>query len=141
MTNHRQSHSSEQTPRARQLRKAGTIPERLLWARLRNGQLLGLKFRRQEPVGPYFVDFVCLASMLAIEIDGDSHIGRADYDRERATEIEAAGFRILRVGNDDVVQDIDSVLTGIILACGLDPESSTPMARKSNEKSNTPKER
>ena len=139
MKNHRQSQSSDQTPRARQLRKAGTIPERLLWGRLRNGQLLGLKFRRQEPVGPYFVDFVCLAPMLAIEIDGDSHIGRASYDRERAQRIEAAGFRILRVGNDDVIQDMDSVLTAIILACGLEPESSTPMARKTNDKNKTQK--
>jgi len=79
--------------------------------------------------------------MLAIEIDGNSHIDRADYDRERATAIEAAGFRILRVGNDDVIQDIDSVLTAIVLACGLNPESSTPMASKTNEKSNIPKER
>jgi very-short-patch-repair endonuclease len=101
----------------------------LLWERLRSGRLLGLKFRRQEPVGDFIVDFVCIASRLAIEVDGNSHNERADYDRGRATQIESAGFRILRFGNDDVLQDIESVLRAIILACGLDPESSEPTKR------------
>jgi very-short-patch-repair endonuclease len=136
MKKRRQSLPSGQKSKARDLRQEGTIPERLLWGRLRNGRLLGLKFRRQEPVGDFIVDFVCRPRMIAIEVDGNSHIESAEYDRRRATAIESTGFRILRVGNDDVVQDIDSVLSAIILACGLDPESSARTARRAGDEKN-----
>jgi very-short-patch-repair endonuclease len=61
---------------AQQLRKENTPPEQLLWLALRNGQIAGLKFRRQYPVGPYVVDFYCHSANLVVEIDGMSHIDR-----------------------------------------------------------------
>jgi len=54
-----------------------------------------------------------------IELDGDSHIGRADYDRERQQHIESEGFRVLRIGNDDVIKDLDAVVEAVLQACGI----------------------
>jgi very-short-patch-repair endonuclease len=63
------------------------------------------------------VDFVCLEKQLITELDGDSHIGQATYDLRRQAALESLGFRVLRIGNDDVLQDIDSVIEGILIAC------------------------
>jgi very-short-patch-repair endonuclease len=62
---------------------------------------------------------VCPQHHLVVEVDGDSHIGRADYDRERQLCIESAGYRVLRVGNDDVIKDLDAVLAATLQACGV----------------------
>lgn len=109
--------------RPRQLRQDASFPERLLWSRLRAGRLFKLKFRRQHPIGPYVVDFFNHEHQLVIELDGDSHRGRAAYDKKRQTEIEAIGVRVLRISNDDVLADIDVVLAGIAKACGVDLEA------------------
>jgi len=103
-----------------------TIPEKLLWGKLRSGRLCGLKFRRQHPLGPYVLDFFCLSENLALELDGDSHAGRADYDKRRTEYIESQSVRVFRIHNDDVIRDLDNVLEGILLACGisLDGKSS-----------------
>lgn len=66
--------------RARQLRKNPTDVERLLWQRLRFWQVDGFKFRRQQPLGPYIVDFVYLQKKLIIEIDGGQHMEQEQYD-------------------------------------------------------------
>ena len=110
----------DKNERPRQLRQDATFPERLLWSRLRAGRLFGLKFRRQHPVGPYVVDFFNREHRLAIELDGDSHSGRADYDAHRQGKIEGIGIKFLRVSNDDVITNIDGVLTAIALACGIE---------------------
>jgi very-short-patch-repair endonuclease len=104
--------------RARKLRRDLTFPERLLWHGLRGRRLAGLKFRRQHPIDRFIVDFVCLERRLIIELDGDSHIGQAAYDLHRQAVLEKLGYRVLRVGNDDVLQDLDSVVEGILIACG-----------------------
>jgi very-short-patch-repair endonuclease len=111
-----------QTEKCRQLRRKLTGPERRLWSTLRSRRAAKLKVRRQYPIGPYVVDFVCPEHRVIIELDGDSHIGRADYDRERQSRLESAGYRVLRVGNDDVVNDLDAVLRGILQACGIPGE-------------------
>jgi len=74
------------------------------------------------------LDFYCHETRLAIELDGDSHIGRAAYDRKREQQIVEQGIRVLRVGNDDILHDMDAVLEGILKACGIaiDQKPLTP---------------
>ena len=73
----------EGTERARELRKEASTPKRLMWGLLRGRRLDGITLRRQHPIGPYVADFYCAAAKLVIELDGDSHIGRADADERR----------------------------------------------------------
>jgi very-short-patch-repair endonuclease len=109
----------QQTENSRRLRRELTFPERRLWSALRSRRAAKLKVRRQYPIGPYIVDFVCLEHALVVELDGESHIGRADYDRKRQSHLESAGYRVLRVGNDDVLNDLDAVLRAVLQACGI----------------------
>jgi very-short-patch-repair endonuclease len=81
---------------ARALRKNPTEVERLLWRHLRFWQLDGYKFRRQQPLGSYIVDFACLEKRLVIELDGGQHTEQADYDSARDAWLRAEGFLILR---------------------------------------------
>ena len=85
-----------------------------------------MKFRRQHPVGPFVADFYCHDHKLVIELDGDSHEGRAEYDARRTEYLKAQGVRVVRFGNDDVIQDMDAVLTAILLTCGIDPDAPSP---------------
>lgn len=114
---HRKPITDEQKQRARRLRHDATFPERLLWSRLRAGRLAGFKFRRQHAMESFVVDFYCHEARLVIELDGDSHTGRATYDAERTTILERFEVRILRIGNDDVLKDLDSVLELILREC------------------------
>jgi very-short-patch-repair endonuclease len=106
--------------RARQLRKDGTPPEELLWLTLRNGQIAGLKFRRQHPFGQYVVDLYCHSAGLVVEIDGMSHIDNLEQDRERIHYLEQQGLKVLRVTNQDVMNDLDAVTRGIAQAAGVE---------------------
>jgi very-short-patch-repair endonuclease len=107
--------------RVRQLRRDATIPERIFWGLLRDRRLAGIKFRRQHPVGPYVVDFYCAAHGLAVELDGRSHHDRGPQDRERQRYLEAvAGLRVFRVDNDDIVQDRESVILGLLKTLGME---------------------
>jgi very-short-patch-repair endonuclease len=118
---HHKPLSHEQKNHVRDLRHNATFPERLLWGRLRAGRLAGHKFRRQHPIETYIVDFYCHESRLAIEIDGDSHAGRAAYDAERTAALMRAGVRVLRIANDDVLRELDVVLELILRECGSKP--------------------
>lgn len=109
----------EMTQRARQLRHDSTGPEKALWRELRNRRLGRLKFRRQVPIGPYVVDFLCEYHHLVVELDGDSHVGRAVHDGKRTAFLESKGFRVIRFDNDSVLREVESVLAGILLACGM----------------------
>jgi very-short-patch-repair endonuclease len=100
--------------RARQLRRNPTDAERLLWRKLRFWQVDGLKFRRQQPLGPYIVDFVCLEKRLVIEVDGGQHAENANYDTERDAWLRAQDFVVLRFWNNDVLKNIDSVVEQVI---------------------------
>src|SRR5262245_2117178 len=106
---------------ARGLRRAMTIPERLLWGKLRGGRLAELKFRRQHPIGAYVADFYCHEHHLVVELDGNSHIGTAEYDLQREQYLLNAGLRVIRFSNDDVIEDLDAVLNAILVNCGIDP--------------------
>ncbi len=105
----------EQTAFARQLRKGSIDAEGLLWARLRGSRLAGLKFKRQQPVGSYIVDFVCFSQKIVVEIDGGQHNDDfvAQRDRERTAWLEGQGFRVIRFWNNDVMGNMDGVLEAI----------------------------
>jgi adenine-specific DNA-methyltransferase len=100
--------------RAITLRRDTTDAEKRLWRHLRNRPLRGQKFRRQRPVGPYVVDFMCLESRLVVEVDGGQH--SPDTDRERTRYLERQGFRVLRFWNNEVLGEIEGVLARIVEA-------------------------
>jgi very-short-patch-repair endonuclease len=95
--------------RAKELRNNPTEAERILWQHLRLRQLGGYKFRRQQPLGNYIVDFVCLEKRLIIEVDGGQHSTQAAYDQQRNTWLEAQGFRVLRFWNNEILQNTEAV--------------------------------
>jgi very-short-patch-repair endonuclease len=99
--------------RAKALRKASTDAESLLWYRLRNRQLLDLKFRRQRPMGQYIADFACLEIGLVIELDGGQHAEQVARDEARAEEMKRLGFRTLRFWNNEVLNETEAVMEQI----------------------------
>jgi len=103
--------------RARELRSVMTEAEKVVWQRLRGNRLGGLHFRRQQVIGGYIVDFYCHAAGLALELDGPIHERQADYDAERDQVLAAHGVRALRIQNEAVFEDIDSVLEMIRQGC------------------------
>lgn len=104
--------------RARTLRQSLTDAEQLLWLRLRSRQLAGCKFRRQHPMGPYILDFVCLEQSLVVELDGGQHaLAQAQaYDERRSQWLMQQGLRVLRFWNHEVLQQIDEVLVQVLQA-------------------------
>ncbi len=98
--------------RARQLRAAMTDGERRLWSRLR-GEQLGVKFRRQHPLGRYIADFACLSPRLIVELDGSQHIERAGQDQVRDAFFRAQGFAVLRFAANAPFVNLDGVLQAI----------------------------
>jgi len=95
--------------------------ERLLWARLRNRQLMGFKFRRQFLIGPFVADFCCSEKKLVIELDGSHHADRAVLDQKRTAWLGTQGYRVVRFSNTDIRKDIDVVLECISRAL-IDPD-------------------
>ena len=95
---------------AKNLRKRSTDAERMLWKHLRARQLDGLKFRRQEPMGNYVLDFICYEKELVIELDGGQHAIKKEDDAERDTWLKQQGFKVLRFWNNEVLMNIDGVL-------------------------------
>ncbi len=100
---------------SRILRGSETIPEQLLWSWLRNRQLNGVKFRRQQQIGPYVVDFVSFERKFIIELDGGQHATASDRDKDaiRTSWLESQGFRVLRFWNNGVMSNMDGVVTHI----------------------------
>ena len=106
--------------RAAEMRRNPTEPEKRLWRHLSNGQLGGHKFRRQSVIGWFIADFLCARKGLIVEVDGDTHDERKD--RLRDDVLARHGFRVVRVGNFDVMSNIDGVLAHI--AAALSPASA-----------------
>jgi very-short-patch-repair endonuclease len=104
------------TNRARSLRSTSTSAEDRLWSYLRNRQLGGLKFVRQAPMGPYFADFLCRERKMIVEVDGGTHSSGVEIARDaaRASYLEARGYRIFRVHNDEVAENVDGVLDTLL---------------------------
>ena len=90
-----------------------TDAEQVIWHHLRRKQLVGYKFRRQCPIGPYIVDFVCLEKMLIIEIDGGQHQQQKLHDDERTRQLQRKGFHVIRFWNHEVLTELDAVLEQI----------------------------
>jgi very-short-patch-repair endonuclease len=99
--------------RARSLRQVLTRAEFVLWTRIRGRQLGGFKFIRQEPIGRHYVDFVCRKRRLIIELDGGQH-SESPEDRRCDSELCALGYRVLRIWNNDVIENLDGVLNTIL---------------------------
>jgi very-short-patch-repair endonuclease len=102
---------------ARELRNNCTDTERLLWRYLKNSQLEGVKFRRQQPIEKYIVDFVSFEKRIVIELDGGQHAENLEYDEQRTACLRANGFIVLRFWNNDVIQNTEGVLEVIRLQC------------------------
>lgn len=97
---------------AKSMRHQPTEAEAKLWAMLRQRRFAGYKFRRQLPIGPYIVDFVCLSAKLIVEADGSQHAGNAN-DATRDAYLAARGFRLLRVWNNAILAERDSVIDSV----------------------------
>ena len=108
--------------RARVLRSRATSAEDRMWSALRNRRLNGLKFVRQCSIGPYFVDFVCRERKIIVEIDGATHstIEERAYDAQRTDYLAVQGFRIFRVHNGEVYENLNGVLAGLIAFIAAD---------------------
>jgi very-short-patch-repair endonuclease len=84
-----------------------------LWYFLRGRRFLGLKFKRQKPLGNYIVDFVCLSPKLIVEVDGGQHSDQIDYDTCRDQWLSNEGYTVLRFWNNQILGDTTSVLEAI----------------------------
>ena len=107
--------------RARELRRGMTEEESILWSQLRTHRLHGLHFRRQQVIDGFIVDFYCHSRRLVVEVDGGIHQEQAAHDSERDQILRARELRILRVRNEDVRNDLASVLASILLAAEHPP--------------------
>ena len=113
---------------ARRLRRNLSLPEAMLWQKLRQ-RPAGIKFRRQHPAGRYVLDFFCMQSQLAVEIDGRSHDceGAPRHDAQRDAWLCEQGVRVLRVSAVDVMTDLDGVVAGLLAAAA----AAAPLHRAS----------
>ena len=91
-----------------------TPAELQLWKHLRGKQLGGYRFRRQQPLGQYILDFVCVEAKLVIEIDGGQHAEQTAYDETRTQYLQNLGFTVIRYWNHEVLQQTHAVLTAIL---------------------------
>jgi very-short-patch-repair endonuclease len=99
---------------ARRLRKSSPDAERRFWLHVRDRRLAGYKFFRQFPIGPFVVDFVCKSVGLVVELDGGQHAEQRRYDDRRDRFLSERGYRVIRVWNCDVVENIDGVLSAVL---------------------------
>jgi very-short-patch-repair endonuclease len=102
---------------ARAMRHHATPHEHQLWQHLRAGRLHGFKFKRQQPLGNYIVDFVCFQTRLIVEADGGQHADQTAYDTQRDQWLISQKFKVLRYWNNDIAQNLDGVLEQILAAC------------------------
>jgi very-short-patch-repair endonuclease len=112
--------------KARRLRLDQTEVEKRLWLKLRDRRLLGHKFRRQVPVGPYIADFTCIEQSLIIELDGGQHGTMVEQDAARTARFERDGWRVMRFWNNDVVENMEGVLETIAAVLAAKPSSPHP---------------
>jgi very-short-patch-repair endonuclease len=101
------------TAASRKLRKNATRVETILWNQLRSKQIEGVKFRRQQPISGFIVDFIAFEKKLIVELDGGQHAVFHEKDHERDRLLAEAGYKILRFWNNDVLQDLPGVLETI----------------------------
>ena len=97
---------------ARNLRKNSTIQERRLWNLLKNRQFHNLKFKRQQPIGDYIVDFICKEAKIIIEVDGGQHNEpeNIEYDKTRTEYLNTLGYKVIRFWNNEIYENIEGVV-------------------------------
>ena len=100
--------------KARALRKNQTDAELVLWGIIRGKKFEDLKFRRQHPIPPYIVDFVCTEKKLIIEIDGGQHADAIEYDQQRTAFLESKSYTVIRFWNNEVLTNIEGVYEEIL---------------------------
>ena len=115
--------------RARRLRRQMTEAERKLWRLLRDRYLVGVKFRRQVPIGNFIADFCCLEARLIVELDGGQHAEQEETDASRSRFLAGQGFRVLRFWNDQVLNGSEFVVERILEAIAGDARVPSPGAR------------
>jgi len=96
--------------RARELRKAGNLPEVVFWNRVKSKQFKGFDFDRQKIIGNYIVDFYCANCQVVIEIDGRSHNHKIDYDSARDVYLESLGLTVIHLSARRVLQEMNEVM-------------------------------
>ncbi len=99
--------------KAKVLRKNMTNAEKILWEKLKNKQVLNLRFRRQHPIDIFIADFYCHAARLVIELDGKIHQVQKDYDKGRTAEMERFDIQVIRFKNEEIENDIENVIKRI----------------------------
>ncbi len=99
--------------KARALRKNMTEAEKILWERLKNKQILNLRFRRQHPIDIFIADFYCHTVRLVIELDGNIHKMQKEYDEGRTAEMEQFEIKVIRFKNEEIENNIESVIEKI----------------------------
>ena len=107
---------------AKEKRKAGNLAEALLWKELRNKKLNGLNFDRQRNIGNFFVDFICPARNVVIEVDGDSHINKKEYDQARDAYLEGLGMTIIHITDFHVKKNMPYVIKLLSTHPALQPK-------------------
>ncbi|MGI6595714.1 MAG: DUF559 domain-containing protein [Elusimicrobia bacterium] len=100
--------------RAQKLRKQSTDTEKFLWKHLRNKQITGIKFRRQQPVGKYIVDFISCEMKIIIEVDGGQHTINRAKDIKRDRYLNKEGYKVLRFWDNEVLTNIEGVIEVIM---------------------------
>ena len=127
-----ENHSPEALSKARKLRRKMSLPEGLLWNRLR-GKPMDLKFRNQHPVEDYILDFYCAAKRIGIEIDGISHdMGdRPARDVRRDAHLRSLGIEVIRIAAAQVLKDADAAAESIVRYCLNSPPPSALRAATS----------
>ncbi len=121
------------TRNAQTLRNTATPAERKLWTYLSRRQLAGAKFSRQIPIGPFICDFVSRSARLVIEVDGGQHDENEGRDRQRTAYIKGMGFKLIRFWNNEVLENIEGVISRIeseLLAC---PPPAPPACGRGEE--------
>ena len=99
---------------AKQMRSEPTPFEATLWYHLRAKRFANAKFRRQQVIGPYIVDFACRRPrMIVIEVDGDTHGSKQNYDNRRTEQLNERGYHVLRFTNQDIANNLDGVMYAI----------------------------
>jgi very-short-patch-repair endonuclease len=121
--------------RSRELRDELTPAESILWAQLRGRRFSGLKFRRQHVIGSFIVDFYCAEVSLILEIDGETHLGKAPLDEARQSWLQAQGYRVLRFWNTEVYDELEPVLEAIWQECEA---RRTPIRTRRKRKNPSP---
>ena len=106
-----------------------SLPEVLLWVKPRERQPDGPRIRRQHPIGPYVIDFICSEARLAIEIDGEAHCrgDQPELDRKRTAYLESLGFEVLRIPARELLKDPGEIAYAIQHRCLAPPQSSGPV--------------